>query len=580
MRIIEYWRVLKPFFKEHYRIFVGGVLFLIVSDLLQTQLPRLVGAAVDEVATRENVWQSLVYLLAAGCGMAITRYGYRSFVLIGIRRLDFYLRGKIYAHALRRPLGYFEEHGPGKVLALISNDILAVRNALGVGLIIFLDVILVGAISFYMMAEMLDAFLTMLAMIPLAVMLVFVTLRSRMIHTRFQAVQAQYSDLTSMVQELLSGNRIIKSFAIEDNVLEQFSKVSYEAYEKNMALAKVQSFFVPVTQLLPLVGYLVVLYYGGQYIMAGDMTVGEFTAFIGYLGMLIMPISGLGYLINMVQRGAASMDRLLDFLAGVQDEAEIGEGQAVRGTAIEVRNLSFRYPQGENDCLKDISFSIEAGGFVGIVGMTGAGKSTLLKLLLKLYPIERGTICVSGEDITTLDTHQLRQMMGYVPQDSMLFSRSIRDNIDFAGSGDDSKIGDILHMTSLDQCIAEKEDGLDTLLGEKGHRLSGGQKQRVALARALIKQPKILLLDDVFSALDYQTQEQILSRMHDITAGRTVLLVSQRIAAVEKADMILVMEDGKIVERGTHDSLLAQKGLYYQLYARQSMKEGGEQDER
>jgi ATP-binding cassette subfamily B protein len=240
-----------------------------------------------------------------------------------------------------------------------------------------------------------------------------------------------------------------------------------------------------------------------------------------------------------------------------------------------VRNLSFRYPQGENDCLKDISFSIEAGGFVGIVGMTGAGKSTLLKLLLKLYPIERGTICVSGDDITTLDTHQLRQMMGYVPQDSMLFSRSIRDNIGFAGSGDDSKIGDILHMTSLDQCIAEKEDGLDTLLGEKGHRLSGGQKQRVALARALIKQPKILLLDDVFSALDYQTQEQILSRMHDITAGRTVLLVSQRIAAVEKADMILVMEDGKIVERGTHDSLLAQKGLYYQLYARQSMKEGG-----
>ena len=576
MRISRYWNLLKPFFREHYSIFAVGVLFLIVSDLLQTQLPRIIGVAIDEVVAREPVWQSIVYLLIAGIGMAVTRYGYRSFVLIGIRRLDFYLRGKIYAHALRCPLAYFEEHGPGKVLALISNDILAVRNALGVGLIIFLDVILVGAISFYMMAEMLDVFLTMLSMIPLLVMLVFVTLRSRMIHTRFQAVQAQYSDLTSMVEEMLSGNRIIKAFAIENSVLARFSKVSYEAYEKNMALAKVQSFFVPVTQLLPLVGYLGALYYGGQYIMAGDMTVGEFTAFIGYLGMLIMPISGLGYLINMVQRGAASLDRLLDFLMREQDEAEISEGREVQGTAIEVKNLSFRYPQGEDDCLKDISFSVEAGGFVGIVGMTGAGKSTLLRLLLKLYPVERGMISIGGDDITVLDTHQLRQMIGYVPQDSMLFSRSIRDNIDFAHSGAQDKIGDILRMTTLDSCIAEKEDGLDTLLGEKGHRLSGGQKQRVALARALIKQPRILLLDDVFSALDYQTQKMILSRMQEITAGSTVLLVSQRIVAVEKADMILVMEDGRIVERGNHEDLLAQKGLYYHLHTRQSMKEGGE----
>ena len=217
MRISRYWNLLKPFFREHYSIFAVGVLFLIVSDLLQTQLPRIIGVAIDEVVAREPVWQSIVYLLIAGIGMAVTRYGYRSFVLIGIRRLDFYLRGKIYAHALRCPLAYFEEHGPGKVLALISNDILAVRNALGVGLIIFLDVILVGAISFYMMAEMLDVFLTMLSMIPLLVMLVFVTLRSRMIHTRFQAVQAQYSDLTSMVEEMLSGNRIIKAFAIEDS---------------------------------------------------------------------------------------------------------------------------------------------------------------------------------------------------------------------------------------------------------------------------------------------------------------------------------------------------------------------------
>lgn len=577
MRLKTYWRLLKPFFANEYGLFVGGILFLILSDLLQTQLPLLTGMVLDDIVAGTSIGEQVGYLALVGVGMAVTRYGYRSFVLMGIRKLDFYLREKIYAHALRQPLDYFEENGPGRILALISNDILAVRNSLGFGLIIFLDVILVGTISFYFMAHISDWYLTLLTMVPLIMMLLFVGLRGRTIHTRFKAVQTQYSALTAMVQELLSGSRVIKSFVMEEQSIARFDRVSYEAYAKNMSLARVQSLFVPVTQLLPLVGYVIALYYGGQQMIAGEMTVGAFTAFIGYLGMLIMPISGLGYLINMLQRGAASMDRILAFLTQEQDQAETVPGEALRGTAIEVDDLTFCYPHSEMPSLEGVSFAVKEGGFVGIVGRTGAGKSTLLRLLLKLYTPPQGSIKIGGRDILELDTADLRKQIGYVPQDSMLFSRSIRDNIVFGGGKPDA-LDEAIRLTALESCIEEKKDGLDAMLGEKGQRLSGGQRQRVALARALIKEPTILLLDDVFSALDYQTQEAIGARMSEIVKDKTVLLVSQRIAAVEKADLILVLDEGRIVQVGTHDTLVAQEGIYHTLYMRQSMKKGGGQD--
>lgn len=393
-----------------------------------------------------------------------------------------------------------------------------------------------------------------------------------MVHVRFRRVQEKFAELTEFTQELFGGVKVVKAFGAEGTLTERFVVVNRENMAANLSLARIQAVYSPITHVAPLFCYAVALWYGGRLIIAGTISVGELAAFIGYLGLIIWPVMGLGYLINTVQRGSASLQRISEFLSippyEVTDAQEKESAAALSGD-IEFRGLSFRYPLSASPSLQDVSFKIPAGSTVGIVGRTGSGKTTLLRLLMRLYPVPDGELFIDGEDINRLDFVRLRSSVGYVPQDADLFSTTIAENITFGQTYERSRVLEAAQAAVVREDIDSRAEGFGTLLGEKGTRLSGGQRQRVAIARALIRRPSILLLDDVFAALDYTTQAELIENLREVETGRTTLIVSQRVAAVKHARFILVLDGGRIVERGTHRELIAAGGLYYKLYEQQ-----------
>jgi len=378
--------------------------------------------------------------------------------------------------------------------------------------------------------------------------------------------------LTEFTQELFGGVKVIKAFGVESTLTDRFRNVNQENMAANLALARVQAVYLPVTHVAPLLCYAVSLWIGGGLIIAGTISVGELAAFTGYLGLIIWPVMGLGYLINTVQRGSASLMRINDFLAIPPYEITDGENTAAsvewQGD-IEFRALTFQYPHATIPSLQEVSLRIPSGATIGIVGRTGSGKTTLLRLLLRLYPVPEGQLFVDGEDINRRDFVRLRAGVGYVPQDAALFSATIAENIMFGQEFERSRVQEAAETAVVREDIDSRAEGFGSMLGEKGTRLSGGQRQRVAIARALIRRPSLLLLDDVFAALDYKTQTELIENLREIEAGRTTLIVSQRVAAVKHASLIIVMDGGRIVERGTHEELIAAGGLYFRLYEQQ-----------
>jgi ATP-binding cassette subfamily B protein len=363
---------------------------------------------------------------------------------------------------------------------------------------------------------------------------------------------------------------VVKGFATEPVAIGRFTAVSRDNVAANLAMARLQAAYFPVTHTGPLFCYALALYFGGRLIVSGTLTVGDLVAFLGYLGLMIWPVTGFSYLVATVQRGSASLARIAALLAEPAYETEPrGETVPLPGSGIELRGLSFTYPGVGSPALRDITLSIPPGAVVGIVGRTGAGKSTLLKLLLRLYDPPADAIFVGGQEIHAIDFQTLRQGIGYVPQDSFLFARTIGENIAFDREYPRPEVEAAAGRAAVKEAIDDKPYGFGTVLGEKGRRMSGGQQQRVAIARALVKDPSVLLLDDVFSALDYGTQTELLANMNDFSGGRTTLIVSQRVAAVKDADFIVVLENGAVVEQGTHSELVARESLYYRLYEQQ-----------
>lgn len=512
---------------------------------------------------------TLIALTGVSLLIAVLRYIYRECIMGTTRRLEYYLRKSIFSHALRLPMSFFDEHGPGKIMALTTNDVSAIRVAIGLGIMLFVDAVIMGIASLIVMIETINWQLTLWTVLPLPFIFILVTYMGRSVHDRFRKVQENFSSMTEFTQEIFAGAKIIKGFAAESTTLQRFSAINNANVEANMEMAQLQAAYIPVTHIAPLLCYAIALYIGDNLIIEGIITIGDFAAFSGYLGLIIWPVMGLGYLINTAQRGTASLDRIANLLDQPAYENIEDTGVGIGETNIRIENLTFQYPTAIKPTLIDISLAIPQGAVVGIVGRTGSGKSTLLQLLLRLYDPPENTIFIGNREIHTVGYSRLRQAMGYVPQDSFLFSKTIGENIAFDNTYSRQQIERAAHLAAIQEAIDDKPLGFGTKLGEKGKKLSGGQQQRVAIARALIKEPPILLLDDVFAALDYRTQAELLANMRQFIERRTVLIVSQRVAAVKEANLIVVMKEGTIAEQGTHQQLVDKKGLYYELYEQQ-----------
>ncbi len=578
MSIIKGFFRLKEFFAEHKRYYFLGILSLIAVNSGQLVIPKLMGHFTNIIASGKAERGDLVFFITFFIGISLVislfRYLWRINIMGAARKMEYTLRNMLFGHLQSLSTNFFNHYKTGDLMAHATNDIHAIRMALGPGIVNAVDSAFMTTIIIFMMARTISLKLTLIALLPLPIMLGVVIGFSRIIHRRFRKVQEAFSTLTERVQENFAGIRVVKGFAREDNEIERFKEVNDLNVAKNMDLVRVSGFFHPLIGFLASLSFIIVLGYGGILVLDGSITLGDFIAFNSYLGMLIWPIMAIGWVMNMIQRGKASMDRLNEIMNQRSEiiDKEESEVQELKG-GITFNNLVFSYPDTSEDVLKGISAEIAPGDVVGILGRTGAGKTTLLNLLLRLYNVEPGMIKLDGVNIEDIPLETLRQNIGYVPQDSFLFSSSIKENIDFANT--DSGLDKVTEYAKIAQVydnIIEFPQQFETVVGERGVTLSGGQKQRISIARALIKEPQILILDDSLSAVDTETEEAILNNLREIFPGRTVIIVSHRISTIQDANQILVLEDGGISQRGTHEELVKTDGLYKELYQKQLLE--------
>lgn len=568
---------LRDFFRANAWHYVLGIFWLIVVNTASLQVPRLLGVVTDLISTRQigppGLMRYVGYILAITVLMALGRYSWRIYIMGSARRLEYYLRNKLFAHLETQSVSFFNEHKTGDLMAHATNDINAIRMAMGPGVLMLTDSLYITAITVFTMVTNIDWKLTLLALLPLPFLAGMATYFGKTIHLRFKAVQQAFSTMTDRVQESLSGIRVIKSFVQEDAEIARFDSAAGNYVAKNMRMIKLWGLFLPMIQLISGISYLIVLGYGGTLVVNARITLGEFVAFNSYLAMLIWPMMALGRVINVLQRGAASMDRLnklFEKKSEVYDDPQGDLIESIQGQ-IEFRNLCFAYPDGTT-ALKDINISLEKGKTLAIIGRTGSGKTTLVNLLLRLYNPTPGQLLIDGNDINRISLATLRESIGYVPQDNFLFSDTLANNIGFSGTYDQEKIEEAARYAQVYDNIIEFPDKFQTMSGERGVTLSGGQKQRVSIARALVKDPKILILDDCLSAVDTHTEEEILKGLRTIMQDRTSIIISHRVSTVKDADEIIVMDQGRIIQRGTHDYLVKRSGLYQHLYFKQQLE--------
>jgi ATP-binding cassette, subfamily B, multidrug efflux pump len=548
---------------------------LVIKDIVGAALPLVIRGGVDSLTggfRMTLLFQLAGLLVGLSLVKGIFQYWMRV-ILIGISRdVEFDLRNDLFSHLITLNADFYSKFRTGDIMARSTNDLNAVRMMLGPGIMYWTETMLTAVLSIGVMVSV-NWRLTLICLIPAPLVSLVVVLFGRRIHDRFEVIQKMFSDISSRVQENLSGVRVIRAYAQEDAETRKFELLNQDYVEQNIKLAKLSALFMPLLQALVGMGFLIVLLFGGYQLLQHRISLGSFLMFNTYMGMLVWPMIALGWVVNLMQRGTASWERIMELMR--QKPAILGkEAERTRQVqgALHFQNVEMKYPAG--DALKNVNLEIPAGETVAIVGHTGSGKSTLVSLIPRLIDPTRGDVFLDGENLRDLDPEWLRRQIGFVPQETFLFSATLAENISWGvENATETEIDRAADLAGLASDIAAFPAGYQTMIGERGLTLSGGQKQRVAIARAILRDPRILVLDDALSSVDTLTEERILNGLAEVMRGRTTILISHRVSTVRDARRIFVLEHGEIVERGTHAQLVASGGYYADLYQKQLLEE-------
>ena len=569
-------RKLGWFLKLEKRRYIIGILALSLVSVFNLIPPKVIGNIVDKIEagnlTNSQLFINIIYLVLAAFIMYGLRYVWRVYIFGAAYNLGRILRFRLFQHFTKMSPSFYQKYRTGDLMAHATNDVNAVVMVAGGGVMSAVDASITALVTLFTMVFLISAKLTLIAVIPLPFLAYATNKLGEKNHQSFKEAQESFSDLNNKVQESVSGIRVTKSFGYGNDEISSFGETNKKVFSKNIIASKYNALFDPMVLVFVGLSYTLTLIFGGIFISRGEISVGNLVTFVTYLDMLVWPLQAIGWLFNIGQRGDVSYTRIEKLLAEENDVVEKENTILAHNGRLEYNINSFSYVGEET--LSDIKFAIDKGQTLGIVGVTGSGKTTLLKLLLREYDVEDGSIYLNNHNIKDYKLNDLRSLIGYVPQDQVLFAMSIKENIRFADTKyKDKQVEDITKVCGIYDDIVNMTDGFNTIIGERGVSLSGGQKQRMAMSRALIMNPEILILDDSLSAVDAKTEHLILENLKEERSGKTTIITAHRLSAIVHADLIIVMDNGKIIERGTHDQLIAQDGWYKETYNTQQLEE-------
>lgn len=570
------FKLIIDYFKRYRSLFILGIIGLLAVDGFQIFIPWMIKDAIDLLtATPENYRSIIKYgvaivLLAIGVG--ISRFLWRYYIIGISRRIETHLRNRFYSHLQKLPYTYFDQTSVGDLMAHATNDLEAVRMMCGMAIVASMDAGLLMIASLVMMLTI-DMSLTAYVLIPMPVVTLIVLRLGPVMHSRFMKVQERFSEISEKAQETFSGIRVVKSFVQETKESQNFSDINAQYLKDNMRLVRVWGLMHPMIWTIGGVCGVIILLVGGNRVIEGEMTMGGFVAFNSYMGTLMWPMIAIGWVVNMYQRGKASLDRIQKILSIPPEIKDLPGSEDVRlQGGVTFRNLSFSY-DGETTVLRDIDLTIKPGQWVVLMGPTGSSKTTLVNLISRLYDPPDNTIYLDDHHVKQIRLESLRKQICFVPQQTFLFSDTLSNNVRFGQNLTDDEVEDLAKKANVYNDIKHFPEKFETVVGEKGVTLSGGQKQRIAIARALAAQSPILIMDDALSAVDTETEELIIQNIRDLTVDQTVILITHRVSTAREADLVVFLEDGAITEMGTHHELLLKKGRYFEVYEHQRLEE-------